>query len=50
MESPSQLGGRYTLIRRIGEGTTKEVYLAKDETLQIYVALCLFKPHVPSLG
>ena len=50
MESPSQLGGRYTLIRRLGEGATKEVFLAKDETLQRDVALCLFKPHVLSGG
>ena len=48
--SPTRLGGRYTLIRRLGEGATKEVFLAKDESLQRHVALCLFKPYVLSGG
>ena len=50
MASTSQRGGRYTLIRPLGEGATKEVFLARDETLQRDVALCVFKPHVTSTG
>ena len=42
--------GRYTLIERLGEGATKEVFLARDETLQRDVALCTFKPYMLSDG
>ncbi len=50
MGTQSQFGGRYTLIHRLGEGATKEVFLARDETLHRDVALCVFKPHVLSGG
>jgi serine/threonine protein kinase len=48
MEPGFKFGGRYTLIRRLGAGATKDVFLARDETLQRDVALCVFKPHVLS--
>lgn len=48
MEPGFQFGNRYTLIRRLGEGATKEVFLARDEVLRRDVALCVFKPHVLS--
>jgi tRNA A-37 threonylcarbamoyl transferase component Bud32 len=48
MEPGFQFGNRYTLIRRLGEGATKEVFLARDEVLQRDVALCVFKPQVLS--
>lgn len=50
MASTVQLGGRYTLIRKLGEGATKEVFLARDETLEREVALCRFKPQALSRG
>ena len=36
----------YTVLERLGEGATKEVFLARDETLQRDVALCIFKKHM----
>lgn len=48
MEPGFRFGDRYTLIRRLGAGATKEVFLARDESLQRDVALCVFKPHVLS--
>ena len=50
MEKSTLGGGRYVLIERLGEGATKVVFLAKDETLQRDVALCTFKPYMPSEG
>lgn len=46
MENRSWGGGRYTLVRKVGEGATKEVFLVRDETLHRRVALCLFRPHM----
>ena len=44
---PSSLdGGRYTVLEKVGEGATKEVFLARDETLERDVAVCMFKRHV----
>ena len=44
MEKRSWAGGRYTFVRKLGKGATKEVFLVRDATLDICVALCLFKP------
>lgn len=50
MENRSWDSGRYTYIERLGEGATKEVFLARDENLQRDVALCTFKPFMLSDG
>lgn len=46
MDAQSLKRGRYTVLERLGEGATKEVFLARDETLQRDVALCIFKKHM----
>ena len=46
MEKRSWKDGRYTEVRKVGEGATKDVFQVWDETLEIYVALCEFKPHM----
>lgn len=48
MEKRSMGGGRYTIVEKLGEGSSKEVFLAKDETLHREVALCVFKKHTVS--
>ncbi len=50
MDIGSVIGGRYTILKRLGEGATKEVFLATDGTLSIDVALGIFKPHIVASG
>lgn len=44
MENRSWGEGRYSQVRKVGKGATKEVFLVRDQALNRFVALCLFKP------
>ena len=39
-------GGRYSLSEKLGKRARKIVYLARDQSLQRDVAVCMFKEHV----
>lgn len=50
MDSRTLGQGRYNLIEKLGEGATKEVFLARDEVLAREVALAVFKPYITDRG
>jgi serine/threonine-protein kinase len=46
MSTPTEIGGRYTLERRLGAGGMSTVFLAKDAVLERHVAVKLLAEHL----
>jgi serine/threonine-protein kinase len=46
MSTPTDIGGRYTLERRLGAGGMSTVFLAKDAVLERHVAVKLLAEHL----